>query len=230
MAQAARDVLDRLESLADPEVRAGLVRAGINPEHAYGIKIPVLRDLAKETGRDHALAQALWDSGKHEARILATMVDHPKWVTEDQMDRWVEEFDSWDVCDQCLGNLFDRLGPLAHRKALEWSARDEEFVKRAGFVMMARLAVGKKGVDTVDFEPFWSRMVDEATDERNFVKKAVNWALRQIGKRNRELNARAIATAEQIQQIDSPSARWIASDALRELTSDAVQARLRERG
>jgi len=224
-----REVLDRLESLADPDVRAGMAHAGINPEFAYGIKIPALRALAKEIGKDHALAQQVWDSGKHEARILATMIDHPKWVTEDQMDRWVEDFNSWDVCDQCLGNLFDRMGRLAHRKALAWSERDEEFVKRAGFVMMARLAVGKKGMDDADFDSFWPRLIAEATDERNFVKKAVNWALRQIGKRNLALNARAIATAEQIQQIDSPAARWIASDALRELTGEAVQARLHAR-
>jgi 3-methyladenine DNA glycosylase AlkD len=221
------DILDHLKSLSNPDAVAGMARYGINPKFAYGISIPTLRALAKEIGRDHALAVQLWDSGMHEARILASMIDDPKQVTEAQMDRWVEDFNSWDLCDQCLGNLFDRQGKLAYRKALEWSARKEEYVKRAGFVLMARLAVGSKGI--ADFESFWPIMIREATDERNYVKKAINWALRQIGKRSLPLNARAIATAHEMQQLDSKAARWIASDALRELTSEAVQARLRER-
>jgi 3-methyladenine DNA glycosylase AlkD len=217
-----------LKSLSNPDAVAGMARYGINPESAYGISIPALRALAKEIGRDHALAQRLWDSGIHEARILATMIDVPKLVTEAQMDRWVEDFNSWDLCDQCLGNLFDRKGKLAHQKALEWSAREEEYIKRAGFVMMARLAVGNKGMADEDFEPFWPVMIREATDERNYVRKAINWALRQIGKRDLPLNGRAIATAREIQKLDSKAARWIASDALRELTSEAVQVRLKE--
>ncbi len=220
------EVLERLQALANSDAVTGMARYGINPDHAYGINIPTLRALAKEIGPDHALADQLWESGKHEARILATMIDRPKWVTEQQMDRWVEDFNSWDLCDQCLGNLFDRMGALAHSKALAWSERDEEFVKRAGYVLMARLAVGKKGMTDADFEPFWPRLIAGATDERNFVKKAVNWALRQIGKRSRALNTRAIQTAEAMQQIDSKAARWIAADALRELRSEAVQARL----
>ncbi|HVO70238.1 MAG TPA: DNA alkylation repair protein [Aggregatilineaceae bacterium] len=223
------DILDHLKSLSNPDAVAGMARYGINPQFAYGISIPTLRALAKEIGRDHALAEQLWDSGTHEARILASMIDDPKQVTEAQMDRWVEDFNSWDLCDQCLGHLFDRQGKLAHRKALEWSARQEEYVKRAGFVLMARLAVGNKGMADADFEPFWPIMIREATDERNYVKKAINWALRQIGKRSLPLNARAIATAREMQQLDSKAARWIASDALRELASEAVQARLRER-
>ena len=221
--------LARLEAAGDPDVVAGLGRVGVSVDRIYGVKIPVLRALAKEIGQDHDLALALWETGVHEARILATMIDHPKWVTEEQMDRWVEDFNAWDVCDQCLCNLFDLMGRLAQQKALEWSYREEEYVKRAGFVLMARLAVGKKGMEDDDFEPFWPRLIEEATDERNFVKKAVNWALRQMGKRNAHLNRRAIAVAETMQHIDSPSARWIASDALRELTSEAVQERLTER-
>ena len=221
-------VLARLKSLSNPDAVAGMARYGIHPQVAYGISMPELRALAKEIGRDHALAQQLWDSGIHEARILASLIDDPKQVTEAQMDRWVADFDTWDVCDQCLGNLFDRQGKLAHRKALEWSARDEEYVKRAGFVMMARLAVGNKGMSDADFEPFWPVMIREATDERNYVKKAINWALRQIGKRSLPLNSRAIETAHEIHQLDSQAARWIASDALRELTSEAVQARLKK--
>ena len=182
--------------------------------------------MAKEIGKNHDLAQPLWSSGIHEARLLATMIDTPKSVTEIQMESWVKDFDSWDLCDQCCLNLF-RKTPLAHQKAVEWSARQEEFVKRAGFVLMATLAVhDKKAGDEVFIAwlPFIKR---EATDERNFVKKAVNWALRQIGKRNLTLNQVAIQTAQAIQQLDSKSARWIATDALRELTSEKVQQRLR---
>jgi 3-methyladenine DNA glycosylase AlkD len=142
------------------------------------------------------------------------------------MDRWVRDFNSWDLCDQCLANLFDRKSTLAQQKALEWCQRDEEFVKRAGFVLMARLAVGQKGMTEEDFAPFWPHLLRGSTDERNFVKKAVNWALRQIGKRSLPLNRQAVEVARQMQQIDSKAARWIASDALRELTSQEVQGRL----
>ncbi|MBN1681299.1 MAG: DNA alkylation repair protein [Anaerolineae bacterium] len=222
--------MQQLQSMSDPEVKAGQERAGINTAFAYGIKIPPLRQMAKDVGKDHDLAQQLWDSGIHEARILATMIDHPRWVTEDQMERWVADFNAWDLCDQCIGNLFDCTGELTCHKALEWSRRPEEFIKRAGFVLMARLAVGKKkGVTGDTFEAFWPIILEEATDERNFVKKAVNWALRQIGKYNLPLNQRAITIAHQMQQIDSQAARWIASDALRELTSEPIQQRLNDR-
>ncbi len=223
----AEEVLERLKSLADPEAVAGMARFGINPENTYGISIPTLRKIGKEIGRDHALAQQLWSSGVHEARILAALIDDPRKVTEDQMERWVSDFDSWDVCDQCCSNLFDRTD-LAHRKAAEWSAREEEFVKRAGFALMASLAVHDKKSADEQFLSFLPLIRRESVDDRNFVKKAVNWALRQIGKRNRDLNRAAIDTAKRIQEIDSKAARWIASDALRELTSEKVQRRLRK--
>ena len=224
------DILDRLRALANPDDLAGLVRGGINPEHALGVRVPKLRTLAKEIGKDHTLALALWDSGCHEARLLATMIDDYRQLTDGQMERWAAEFDSWDVVDQCVMNLFERAGEDAVVKALAWSHREEEFVKRAGFVMMARMAVGKKKwVTDETFEQFWPRIIAEAADERNFVKKAVNWALRQPGKMNLALNARAIEVAEQVLALDSPTAHWIASDALRELRSEAVLARLRER-
>ena len=203
-----------------------MARFGINPENTYGVSIPNLRNMAKETGKDHALAQQLWASGIHEARILASMVDDPKMVTEEQMESWVKEFDSWDVCDQCCMNLFEKTG-FAYQKAKEWSSNDKEFTKRTAFVLMARLAVSDKKADDALFEPFFPLIKREAGDNRNFVKKAVNWALRQIGKRNRNLNRKAIQTGEDIQRMDSKSARWIAADALRELTSPAVQQRLR---
>ena len=219
------DIIKKLESLSDPEAVKGMARFGINPENTYGVSIPNLRKIAWEVGKDHALAQQLWTSGIHEARILAGMIDDPKMTTEEQMESWVKDFDSWDVCDQCCSNLFDKT-KFAHQKADEWSRREEEFVKRAGFTLMAALAVHDKKAADEDFLKFLPIIKGESTDDRNFVKKAVNWALRQIGKRNLNLNKIAIKTAEEIQQIDSKSARWIAADAIRELTGETVQSRL----
>jgi 3-methyladenine DNA glycosylase AlkD len=220
-----REIVAELESLTDPKNVAGMARYGIRVENALGISAPRLRAMAKRIGRDHALARELWASGIHEARILAGLVDDPAMVTATQLERWVKDFDSWDVCDGVCGNLFDKT-PFAREKAVAWSARPEEFVKRAGFVLMAALAVhDKKAVDGL-FRTFLPLIEREAVDERNFVKKAVNWALRQIGKRNRALNRSAIAAAKRIRKIDSRSARWIAADALRELESDAVRERL----
>lgn len=219
------DILQKLEALSDPEAVAGMARFGINPENTYGVSIPNLRQIAKETGKDHTLAQKLWVSGIHEALILASMVDDPEMVTEEQMECWVQDFDSWDVCDQCCMNLFEKTG-FAYQKANEWSSNDREFTKRTAFVLMARLAVSDKKADDALFESFFPLIKREAGDNRNFVKKAVNWALRQIGKRNLNLNRKAIQVAEDIQTMDSKSARWIAADALRELTSPAVQERL----
>jgi 3-methyladenine DNA glycosylase AlkD len=225
MFQSVDDVIDKLKSLASPEAVEGMARFGINPDHTLGIAIPTLRGLAGEIGRDHRLALDLWESGIHEARILACFIDDPRQVTEAQMELWVRDFDSWDVCDQCCSNLFDRT-PYAYQKAVEWSGRSEEFVKRAGFVLMASLALHDKKAGDAQFEQFFPLIAREATDERNFVKKAVNWALRGIGKRGRRLNLLAVETAGQIAQLDSKSARWIASDALRELTSEKVQNKL----
>lgn len=220
------DVLEKLKALSDPKALAGMARYGINPENTYGVSIPNLRKMAKEIGIDHALAQQLWVSGIHEARILASMIDDPKMATEEQLESWVKDFDSWDVCDQCCSNLFERT-EFAYQKAIEWSSSDKEFIKRAGFVLMARLAVSDKKAVDIKFEPFLPLIKREAGDNRNFVKKAVNWALRQIGKRNLNLNKKAIEIARGIQQMDSRSAKWIASDAIRELTSQAVQEGLR---
>jgi 3-methyladenine DNA glycosylase AlkD len=220
------DVLSQLKAQTDPEAVAGMARFGINPENTYGISIPNLRKLARQIGKNHILAGQLWSSGIHEARILACMIDDAKLVTEVQLERWVKDFDSWDVCDQCCGKLFDKT-KFAYQKAIEWSERDEEFVKRASFVLMTQLAVHDKKAADSQFEQFFPIIKREATDERNFVKKAVNWALRQIGKRNLNLNGQAIETAQEIQEIDSKSARWIAADALRELTGEKVQQRLR---
>lgn len=220
-----KQVINRLKSLSDPEAVKGMARFGINPKNTYGVSIPNLRKLAKEIGRNHELAQQLWETGIHEARILASMIDNPEEVTNEQMESWVKDFDSWDVCDQCCNNLFEKTR-FAYQKAIEWSSRKEEFVKRAGFVLMACLAVSDKKAADNPFVTFLSVIQREAGDNRNYVKKAVNWALRQIGKRNPALNKKAIEAAEEIQKVDSRSSRWISSDALRELTSEAVQRRL----
>lgn len=209
-----------LKSLANPENVAGMARYGINAANTYGISIPNLRRLAKETGKDHALAQQLWDSGIHEARILASLVDQPELVTERQMELWVKDFDSWDVCDGVCSNLFGYT-PFAWDKATEWSKREEEFVKRAGYVLMARLAVGDKKAPDEKFLPFFPLIIAGAADERNFVKKAVNWALRQIGKRNDNLLAESTKVGLELRHSTSPAARWVANDALREFEKRA---------
>ena len=217
----SREIVKRLESLANADNVAGM-----NAKGTLGVPIPVLRKLAREIGKDHALAAELWATGIHEARMLAGFIDDPRLVTARQMDRWVRDFDSWDVCDQVVSNLFDKT-EHAYAKAFEWSGTEAEFVKRAGFVMMAALAVHDKRADDAKLAAFLPVIEGAACDERNFVKKAVNWALRQIGKRSRGLNRLAVESGRRIQSLDSRAARWIAADALRELTGEAVQAKLK---
>lgn len=225
----AEGIIARLKSISNPENVAGMARYGISTDNTLGVPIPVLRDLAKSHQRDHELAKALWDSGIHEARILASLVDDPKKVTSEQMDNWTGTFDSWDVCDQVVSNLWEKT-PYAFEKAVEWVRREEEFVKRAGFVLMARLAIGgKKSPDVGRLKVIFAEIERGASDNRNYVKKAVSWALRQIGKRSLEFNCQAVVTAERIAKLDNPAARWVASDALRELKSTAVQSRLESR-
>ncbi|MCX6024006.1 MAG: DNA alkylation repair protein [Chloroflexi bacterium] len=223
-------VVQRLAALGSPASVASMARFGIavTPETTFGVSVPALRKLAKELGRDHDLALGLWATGLHEARILASMVDNPAQITEAQMEAWAAEIDSWDICDGVCGTLFDQT-PFAYDKAAGWSERSQEYVKRAGFVLMAELSVHDKAAPDSRFVPFFPLIVREADDPRNFVKKAVNWALRQIGKRNLVLNAQARETALQVRARNTPSARWIAADALRELESDAVLARLQQK-
>ncbi len=223
-----KEVLRKLKSLASAKAVIGMARFGINPRKTLGVSMPMVRGIAKEIGPNHKLAQQLWNSKIHEARILAGFVAEAAKVTERQMENWVKDFDSWDVCDQVCGSLFDKT-EFAYSKAFEWSKRKEEFVKRAGFVLMATLSVHDKKSSDKQFEQFLSVIKREAKDERNFVKKAVNWALRQIGKRNISLNKKAIKAAQEIQKIDSKSAKWIANDAIRELTSESVQQRLKKK-
>jgi len=210
------EVIDLLKDKADSKYHAGMLRFGIDNDKALGVKIPEVRKLAKLIKKDHDLAQQLWDTGIHEARILASMIDDPALVTPAQIDAWTKDFKTWDVCDQTCGNLFDRT-PYAIEKALEFSSHEEEFIKRAGFVLMAEMAVHHKKADDLVFIQFFPIIEREAWDNRNFVKKAVNWALRQIGKRNGTLKPLAIQCAERILLQDSKAAKWIAGDALREL-------------
>ncbi|HEX7432909.1 MAG TPA: DNA alkylation repair protein [Anaerolineaceae bacterium] len=211
------EMMEQLQALADPAALESQKRFGITAAAPLGISMPRLLQLSRGQ-RDHELARQLWQTGFHEARILASLVDELPLVTRAQMERWVLDFDSWDVCDQVCGNLFDRT-PFAVDLALEWPARPQgEFVRRAGFVLMAGLARHDKGLPDSEFVKFFPLIVTYATDQRNFVKKAVNWALRGIGKRNPVLRSKAIATAQQIKATyGSPTARWIANDALREL-------------
>jgi 3-methyladenine DNA glycosylase AlkD len=218
------EIIKKLQSLANPENVKGMARYGINPKNNLGISIYQLRPLAKEIGRSHPLALELWSSKIHDARLLACFIDDPKKVTTDQMDAWAEDFDSWDICDQACTNLFDR-SPLAYEKVYRWADHEKEFVKRAAFSIIAGLAVHDKTATDKKFEDFLPIILKQSVDERNYVKKAVNWALRNIGKRNLHLNKRAIETAKAIQKINSKSAKWIAADAIRELTSDKIKRR-----
>jgi len=221
-------LMDEIKSKGTPNAVAGMARFGIQTGTALGVSIPQLRELAKEAGTNHDVALKLWKTGIHEARILASMIDDPAMVSEEQMEKWAADFDSWDVVDGCCGNLFDKT-EFAIRKAHEWSKRKEEYVKRAGFVLMAEMAVHDKKASNKTFLDFLPVIVREAADDRNFVKKAVNWALRQIGKRNIALNSAAIKTCAEIRNADSRSAKWIAADALRELTSAPVRKKLATR-
>jgi 3-methyladenine DNA glycosylase AlkD len=222
------EVIDILKSFANPtpENLKGMARYGINMERALCVSTPNIRKLAKQVGRDHALALQLWNAGWRETRILAALIDEPGNVTGEQMDSWVKDFDSWDVCDAACQHLFS-WSNLSFEKAVAWSAREEEYVKRAGFALMACLAAGNRKSGDGPLAAFLPIIEREARDERNFVKKAVNWALRGVGKRSKHLNKLAIETAQRIKLQDSRSARWIASDALRELTSEKTLGRIK---
>jgi 3-methyladenine DNA glycosylase AlkD len=209
-------VLTHLISLQNKSNIQGMQRFGINASKALGIRIPVLRQLAKSHKKDHRLALDLWMSGYHEARILASMIEDPKQVTSAQMDDWVKDFNSWDLCDQVCSNLFTKVAGF-QQKIFEYSEKNEEFIKRAAFAMIASYAVkGKKEKNEVFFD-FFGIIQRESNDERIYVKKAVNWALRQIGKKNFELGKQALGVCESIRKIDTSTARWIANDAEREL-------------
>jgi 3-methyladenine DNA glycosylase AlkD len=221
------EVLKKLKSKARPDQLQGMERFGMEAERRLGVSVPDMRKIAKGLGKDHKLALELWKTEIPEAMIVAAMVGEPDKLTEDQMEDWVKDFNSWDVCDQVCMNLFEKTS-LAWKKILDWSERKEVFVKRAAFALIACLAWHSKELKDEKFISLLQVIKHGAIDERNFVKKAVNWALRNIGKRNTNLNKAAMETAREIQQIDTKAGRWIASDAIRELESEAVQRRLRK--
>jgi 3-methyladenine DNA glycosylase AlkD len=223
---SVKDVLNKLQSKAQPEQLKGMAKYGMTVEQRLGVSVPDMRKMAKEIGRDHKLALDLWRTGIAEARIVAGMIGDPAKLTEEQMEDWVKDINSWDVSDQVCDNLFEK-NQLAWKKIVDWSEREEEFVKRTAFSLIACLAWHDKKAGDEKFIELLPVIIREATDERNFVKKAVNWALRNIGKRNLNLNRAAINAAKEIQRLDSKAARWVASDAIRELESDDVQSRLR---
>lgn len=226
MADSYDVIMAELKSMANPHNVEGMARFGINAENTLGISVVAVRRLAKPYRKDHELALRLWKSGIHEARILATVIDDPKQVTPHQMEAWAADFNSWDVVDQACINLFAKT-PHAYDKVRSWAKRDEEFVKRAAFSLIATLAVHDKKASNQDLELFYQTIRDGAADDRNFVKKAVNWALRQIGKRNRALHASALKLAEELAASDSKSARWVGKDAVKELSSEKIVSRLK---
>ncbi len=236
-----RRILVELRAMGSEQARAGMLRTAINVENAFGVSIYELRKVAARIGTDHELALALWATGNHEARLLACFVDDPAEVTEQQTEAWARDFDSWDICDQATTSLFDQT-QHGWSKAVEWATRDEEWIKRGGFALMAGLAVHDKTASDRAFVKLFPLIERAAADHRNFVKKAVNWALRNIGKRNPALHTAAIACAEKLlaksderagaDRVLEPAtraARWVATDALRELTSAKVAARVKSK-
>src|SRR5271157_217923 len=222
---AARAVAE-LKRLGEKKNVEGMARFGIRAKKVFGVSKPKLDGLAKKIGKNHELGLKLWKTGIHDARLLGVLISEPEKVNAKQMDRWVTDFDNWDVCDGTCCHLFVFAAP-AWKKAFEWTRRKKEFEKRAGFALVAFLAVHDKHASDVIYRKFLKAIEREAWDDRNFVRKAVNWALRNIGKRNLRLNRAAIASAERIRRQNTRAARWIAADALRELRSEAVQKRLR---
>ncbi len=221
-----------LQNLGDPANVAGMARFGIVTKKAFGVAAPQLRDLAKRikkhTNDRHSLALALWQTGIHDVRIVAVLIDDPKLVTLEQMDDWVADFDNWAICDSTCGSLFSYT-PFAYDKAYEWSEREEEFVKRAGIVLMAWLAVHDKKISDDVIAEFLPVLESKSDDDRNFIKKAVNWSLRSIGKRSMYLHEKAIKAAFRIREQGTRPARWIAADALRELTNEKTIERIKKR-
>jgi len=224
---AARAVRE-LERLGEKRNVEGMARFGIRAKKVYGVSKPKLDELARKIGKNHELGMELWNTGIHDARILGVLISEAEKVSAKQMDHWVRDFDNWDVCDGSCCHLFVFAKP-AWKKAFAWTRRKKEFEKRAGFAMAAFLVVHDKKAANGVYLKFLKAIEREAWDERNFVRKAVNWALRNIGKRNLHLNRAAILSAERIRRQDSKAARWIAGDALRELQSEAVQKRLRRK-
>lgn len=222
-----KEIVKLLKSWRDPKNIAGMIRFGISAKGALGVPVPKLRGLAKKIGTNHILALKLWRTNLHEGRILATMIADKDLMTSSQADAWVKDFDSWDTCDQACMNVL-RWTPFAWKKVWVWSKSHHEFVRRAGFAMIAALAAGDKQATDAQFGKLFPLIKKYSTDDRNFVRKAANWALRGIGKRNLALNKKALACARELLTIDSRAARWIAADAIRELTNAKIVARIKK--
>ncbi len=220
-----RQILRKLETMGSAANVEGMARYGIRPERALGVSMAALRTLARQLGISHELALELWDAGIHESRLLAALLADPRRVDGPLMERWAAQFDSWALCDTTCGSLFRKAGP-AWEKTRQWCGREELYIKRAGFAMTAWLAVHDKNASDAEFYKLLTLVRRGAADERPLVSKAVNWALRQIGKRNMELNARAIELAVALAETGGKSERWVANGALRELTGGKVQQRL----
>ena len=220
----SNQIINRLRDMGDVKNIEGVGRFGIKTENNLGNSVTNLRNFAKKIGKNHKLAVELWNSGIRDARMVAACIEDPKTVSEEQIDSWVSDFDSWDICDHTCGHLIDKT-PFAYKKVKEWSKRKKEFEKRAGFALIAWLAVHDKSADNAKFDEFLNIIKEESTDKRNYVRKAVNWSLRNIGKRNISMNKKAIKISKEIQKIESKTAKWIANDAIRELTSEKIQQR-----
>ena len=225
--KSVEEVINELKKHYNPHNIEGMKRYGIKVDKAFGVNAPTMYAIAKRIGKNHKLALELWQTGYHEARHIAAMIDDPKLVTKSQMNKWVKDFNSWDICDGTCSNLF-RKTPFTVEKILEWCEKKEEYIRRAGFSLLCYVAVHDKKRDDKDFLQFFPLIKKHSVDERNFVKKAVNWALRQIGKRSKFLNKEALKLAKEIQTLDSKSARWIANDAIRELTNPKILARIKK--
>ncbi len=225
---SADEIISALKKNRNAKNIEGMARFGINVESALGISITLLRKVAKDIPQNHKLALDLWESGIHEARILASIIDEPVKVTKSQLNKWVNDFNSWDVCDQCCNNLFWQTN-FAIEKSFEWIENKKEFVRRAGFTMICALAVHDKRMTNKDFLKYFPLIEKYSTDERNFVKKAVNWALRQIGKRNLQLNKEAVKLCKKLISSESKSAKWIGKDAIKELTSEKILFRVKKK-
>lgn len=221
-------VIDNLRTLGSDQNRRGMARYGINTDRAFGVSIADLRPLAKRLGRDHKFALALWKTGYHEARLLAVFVDEPEKVTSAQMDSWASDFNSWDLCDQACSKLFVKT-PLVEEKIAKWTADEREFVRRAGFALIAAYAVHGKSVSDGNFTGYLDLIEQYADDPRNYVKKAVNWALRQIGKRSIALHGPALASAQRLSASEDKTARWIGKNAAKELKDPVQIARLKNK-
>ena len=219
------EVMAQLKSMGDPKNVEGMRRFGIKSENNFGNSVTTLRNYAKKIGKNHCLAVKLWESGIRDARMVAACIENPETISEEQVDNWVHGLDSWDICDHCCGHFFDKT-PFAYKKVREWTKSNELFVKRAGFSLIAWLAVHDKKKDDYEFVDFLKIIERESTDERKYIRKSVNWALRQIGKRNTDMNKKALEVSRKIQKIDNKTAKWIASDAIRELTSEKVKQKL----